>query len=409
MKLLVLGAGAVGKHIVRTAVAMPAFNTITVADRMEQRAAAVAAAVGGTAIAVDAADHAGLVAVMEQADLVVSAIGPATRFGVSTLRAAIAARRTFIDITDDPQPTLDMLKLDADAKAAGITAIIGTGASPGIANMLAVTAGRELDRVDRLLTGWGSAGKEEPDDDELGDAASAALQHWVEQCSGLIPALVDGRITQVKPLQPITVDYPGLGPVTGRTVGHPEPVTLARRFPELRHAANVMNFSDFVFDSLEAAANAVNAGASPAEGARILAARFGEGATLTESLSVLARLAFQGLRDGVSQPTWLPPVWALAEGEKNGRPARVGAALRGLVPGGTGPMTGIPCAVIASIVASGNARPGAGVHTVDTAIDPDGFFAELAPFLRNAEGKPVDHSIDLRWADEDQNAPMAAE
>ncbi len=71
-------------------------------------------------------------------------------------------------------------------------------------------------------------------------------------------------------------------------------------------------------------------------------------------------------------------------------------------------MTGIPSKVIASIVASGHAPPGAGVHTVDTAIDPDRFFAELAPFLRNAEGRPVDDPVELRWTEEHQQTPMAA-
>ncbi|NGQ92900.1 saccharopine dehydrogenase [Rhodobacter sp. HX-7-19] len=395
MKLLVLGAGVVGKHIARTAADMPVFGGITVADRLPGRAANLAAEVGGTGVAVDATDQAALVTLMEQADLVVSAIGPATRFGVSTLRAAIRARRTFVDITDDPHPTLDMLKLDAEARAAGVTAIIGTGASPGVSNLLAVAAGRALDRVDRLLTGWGSGGEESGDDDEPGDGANAALQHWVEQCSGAIPALVDGRIADVPPLRRVVVDYPGLGPVTGRTVGHPEPVTLARRFPELREAFNVMNFSDFVFDGLEAAAAAVNAGASPAEGARILAARFGEDASLADRFGALARLAFQGMRDALAPKLWLPPLWALAEGERDGRPARIGASLNGYVPGGTGRMTGVPCALIAGLLATGAANPGPGVHSVETAVDPDRFFAALAPYLRDSEGRVVTDPVAL--------------
>lgn len=391
MKLLVLGAGIVGSHIVQTAAAMPVFSAITVADRVKHRADEVAARFGATAVTVDAADPASLADPMRAADLVISAIGPATRFGVSTLRAAIQARRNFIDITDDPHPTLEMLNLDAEARAAGVTAIIGAGASPGISNMLAVAAGRELDRVGTLLTGWGSGGRE-LDDDAMDDGANAALQHWVEQCSGTIPALVDGRIAEVLPLQPLVVDYPGIGRVTGRTVGHPEPVTLARRFPELRHAANVMDFSDFVFDSLQAAATAVNAGASHAEGARLLVERFGMAAS-DGSFAVLARLALQGLRDAVAPKAWLPPLWALAEGERDGRPARVGAALAGHVPGGMGPMTGVPATVVAMLLASGAIAAPPGVHTLETGVDPDRFFAALQPFLRDEDGHPVPHAI----------------
>lgn len=407
MKLLILGAGVVGKHIARTAAGMPAFRSVTVADRLHDRAAAVAAGIGGTAITIDAADQSSLVATMEQADIVVSAIGPATRFGVSTLRAAITARRTFIDITDDPAPTLEMLTLDAEAKAAGVTAVIGTGASPGIANMLAVAAGSRLDRVDRILTGWGSSDADEADD-ELGDGGNAALQHWVEQCSGMIPALVDGHITNVMPLQPVVVDFPGIGLVTGRNVGHPEPVTLSRRFTELRHASNVMNFPDFVYEGLEAAANAVNAGASHAEGARVLAAHLDTGSGILAALSGLARFALHRLDEAITPKLWLPPIWALAEGEKNGRPVRIGARLTGFVPGGTGPMTAVPSTVIAAMLASGQARPGAGVHSVDTAIDPDVFFGALAPFLRDAQGRLIDGPIELTSAEIPASTPIAA-
>lgn len=61
----------------------------------------------------------------------------------------------------------------------------------------------------------------------------------------------------------------------------------------------------------------------------------------------------------------------------------------GHVPGGTSPMTAIPCAVMAELVASGQCDPGPGVHSVDTAIDPDRFFAALGPYLLDPAGKPT--------------------
>jgi len=395
MKLLVLGAGVVGKSIAQSAAAMPIFHSITVADYNLNRAQEVARLIGAQSIQVDASEHSSLVEAMKQADMVISAIGPATRFGVSTLRAAIEARRTYIDITDDPVPTLEMLKLDAEAKSAGVIAIIGTGASPGIANLLAVAAGRELDQVNRLLTGWGSGGDEGIEDDaSLTQGTNAALQHWVEQCSGKIPTLIDGKIDFVESLQPMTVDFPGIGSVQGRTVGHPEPVTLKRRFPELKDAANVMNFSDFVFEGLQSAAKVVNQGGSAADGAKALAKYFGEGADLGSSASIFARTTIEDLVSKVTSKLWLPPLWALAEGKKNGHIVKVGAQLSGYIPGGTGPMTGIPCAVIASIIGSG-LSPIPGVHSVETAVDPDRFFATLCPFLRDEKGRSVENPIVL--------------
>ena len=56
------------------------------------------------------------------------------------LRAAIRAGCHYVDVCDDWEPTLEMLALDTEARAAGVTAVIGLGASPGITNLLAVQA-----------------------------------------------------------------------------------------------------------------------------------------------------------------------------------------------------------------------------------------------------------------------------
>jgi len=47
-----------------------------------------------------------------------------------------------------------MIKLDANAKSAGVSATIGLGASPGLTNLMALIAIRELDEVTTVYTGW---------------------------------------------------------------------------------------------------------------------------------------------------------------------------------------------------------------------------------------------------------------
>lgn len=386
MKLLVIGAGTVGRHIVRTAAGLPPFTEILVADRDAERAAEVASSVGGSSLELDAGDHASLVTAMRSADVVASAIGPSTRFGMPTLRAAIEAGRPYAEIGDDPRPTLAMLGLDAEARAAGMTAILGLGASPGIANMLAVQAGARLGRVDRMLTGWGSGGAQDDEDDPLDGEVSAALEHWVEQAAGTIPILKDGEIVEGKPLAEIMVDYPGIGRVTTRTIGHPEPVTLKRRFPELRDALNVMDFPSYVFACLEKAAKLVDEGRSPREGAELLNKLFGNEPGDTLLSRKVVSYAWLEAQDRLTGKLWLPPLWALAEGAIEGRPARAAASLAGHIPGGTGPMTGIPAAVTIAMLASREVECGPGVHTMETAVTPDAFFARLAPFLVGPDG-----------------------
>lgn len=387
MKLLVIGAGTVGRHLARTAADIPPFTEIQVADRQHERAANVASSIGGSPVQLDAADHALLVSAMRSADVVASAIGPSTRFGMPTLRAAIEAGRPYAEIGDDPRPTLAMLGLDAEARAAGVTAVLGLGASPGIANMLAVEAGSRLDRVDRILTGWGSAGEQEDEDDSwMGGEVTAALEHWVEQAAGTVPILKDGRIVEGKPLAEVTVDYPGIGRVRTRTIGHPEPVTLQRRFPELRDALNVMDFPSYIFASLERAARMVDDGASPKQGAEFLIKLLRDEPDDALLSRKAASYAWYEARDRLSGKRWLPPLWALAEGMMNGGPARVAASLTGQIPGGMGPMTGVPAAVTLAMLAAGKVECGPGVHTIETAVTPDAFFARLAHFLIDADG-----------------------
>ena len=85
-------------------------------------------------------------------------------------------------------PPWNMLDFDEQARAAGITAIVGMGASPGISNMLCVKAMKRLDETSELITGWNAAsafqGELEGSVDK-GDA-SAAMEHLVHECSGTV-------------------------------------------------------------------------------------------------------------------------------------------------------------------------------------------------------------------------------
>ena len=51
-----------------------------------------------------------------------------------------------------------MLELDGQAREAGVPAVVGIGASPGVSNLPAATAASELDGVDEVITGWGFGG-----------------------------------------------------------------------------------------------------------------------------------------------------------------------------------------------------------------------------------------------------------
>ena len=110
MKVLALGcAGGMGSVAVHAAKDYEAVNEIVIADLNEKSAMALAEQIGdkAQAIRLDVTDSEALGAAIENADVVVNSVGPYYRFGVPVLKAAIAAKRHYVDICDDWRPTLE--------------------------------------------------------------------------------------------------------------------------------------------------------------------------------------------------------------------------------------------------------------------------------------------------------------
>ncbi|WP_280180242.1 saccharopine dehydrogenase family protein [Nocardia farcinica] len=376
MRVLVLGAaGEVGRAAARVLAADAAVDRLVVADLAADRARAVAAELGekATAQPIDVTDHAALVALMRDADIVANTVGPFFRFGPGVLRAAIEAGCDYVDVCDDPEPTQTMLDMHAEAEAAGITAVLGVGASPGLANLLAARCIAGLDRVDTVLTGWNLA-MAQPQTRSW--QPSAAVVHGIEQVSNTIPVIRGGRQVRERPLRATVVDYPGIGRGTGWTFGHPEPVTLARTYPTITESVNLALAPRHVVAALQLLGRGVTHGILSRDRAASVAA-LAERLLPTESVGLLA----------ASQ---LPPLFALASGEHGGAEATVACAL-GQVPGLTmAEVTGIPLAVGALLRA---ARPG--VHPPEAVFTPERFFGRLAP---HCIGAPAPESLAVTTA-----------
>ncbi|WP_280448136.1 saccharopine dehydrogenase NADP-binding domain-containing protein, partial [Nocardia cyriacigeorgica] len=126
------GAGEVGRAAVRVLAGAPGVERLVVADLSGGRAREVVAELGDHCVAraIDVTDHADLVAAIRDCDIVVNTVGPYFRFGPGVLRAAIETERDYVDVCDDPVPTMAMLEMNADAESAGITAVLGVGGRP---------------------------------------------------------------------------------------------------------------------------------------------------------------------------------------------------------------------------------------------------------------------------------------
>ena len=386
MRVVALGgAGDMGRYVVRTAVKYDFVDEIVVADLELAAAERVAGRTGSKAraVAVDAADPAGLRDLLRGADVVLNTVGPFYRFGVPILEAAIDAGCHYLDICDDWEPTLAMLELDSRARNAGVTAIVGVGASPGVSNLLAAKAISRLDAVEEVITGWGLSGTDTESEEDTGGEEgetrgseahqpSAAIVHWMHQCSGTIRVRRSGRFEDVKPVQEMLIDYPGIGVGTAWSVGHPEAVTLPLTYTEIQNSTNVMVGPRFLIEAVRALGAAIDTGDLSVEEAAI---------QMAGPVPPELREAEASERGGVR----LPPLFALARGRRGGESVDVGALVLGMPAGGMGGATGVPLAVGLSLFAQGRLEK-RGVFAPEGIIDPDADFDALAPLCSPAFG-----------------------
>lgn len=363
--LFVGGAGDMGRVGVSAIAADPAVDAVVVADRNFEGAREVSESVGAkaNAIGLDITDRASLEAALADVDIVLNTVGPFYRFGRPVLEAAIRTGTNYVDIMDDWEPTADLLELDDQAKQAGVIAVLGAGASPGVSNVLAAAAAARLDEVHVLHTVWrAGAGIPRPPAPGEDIQPAAAIEHWLHNLAVDAPVWRDGRRQYVQPLEALSVTYPGFGSLPVWLCGHPEPLTLPRTYPGLRECYNLMTSRPGLMDVAETIADKIRAGALTLEDG---------------SVELLRSPGRRGPEAGAFPD--VPGIFALAEGIANGVPTRVAAWTPVLPTGSMGESTSIPLAIVAGMIARGEiAHPG--VMAPESIIDPHRFFERLAAF-----------------------------
>lgn len=237
MKILAVGgAGHIGSCGVRQLRSKAPDAEIVIADYDPEKAGKLAAEVGGrtTAVRADAGDIGALAGIMRTADVVINTCGPFYRYGESVLKAAIEAGRNIVDICDDADATEKMLKLDAEAKRAGICAVVGLGATPGITNVMARAGADQCDRVDEVDTAWAWSAL----DPKM--TGSAIVDHVFHAITGEVATYRDGGWRRIPAWEcKKTFDFMDpVGKFEVAQVGHPEPVTIPRYLKGVRSVTN---------------------------------------------------------------------------------------------------------------------------------------------------------------------------
>jgi len=145
------GAGAMGRVTARALSEYDDIDLVTVADYNEARAQEVVASLKSSRVRarqIDVTNEEQLRQLIRGADVVLSAVDYA--FNLSILQACIAEKVHYADLGGLFHMTRKLMSLHAEVEAAGITAIMGMGGTPGITNILARAAADKLDRVESM-------------------------------------------------------------------------------------------------------------------------------------------------------------------------------------------------------------------------------------------------------------------
>ena len=149
MRIAVIGAGAMGRWAVTALGASADVDEVVVGDVDKARARAVAAAHGGPkarAVVVDARDRASVTAAVAGCDALVNATQHF--WNLEVMHAAAAAGVHYTDMGGLFHVTRQQVELDAEFRAAGVTAVIAMGGAPGVTNVLARYGAERLDTVE---------------------------------------------------------------------------------------------------------------------------------------------------------------------------------------------------------------------------------------------------------------------
>jgi len=267
MKVLIVGAGGQGAPCASILARGGGVSSIVLGDIDLDLANQVKERIGSdkiTTIELDAGSIGEIERAAQGVDVVINLT--LIRFNRNVMRAALNSGAHYVD-TALGEPVWDQfvagepIFLDREFTEAGLTALVGCGASPGITNVLARYASDKLDRVDKIRIRLGER--------ELGEtkAVSGWDPGWAPEIAltdyaSPLPVFEDGRCVEYPPFSgveeyefpdpigPVVIAHhcheeaPLLGCFLGKGLGYCEfeyPVDPIGKVPEgyVRHGGSV--------------------------------------------------------------------------------------------------------------------------------------------------------------------------
>ena len=241
-KVTVLGGcGAVGSVAAGILASSDLFSDIVVADINIQEANKLVKEIGkGNVFAVqfDAHSNESIKNAIDGSSVVLNCVGPFYEFGPPILKAVISCRINYVDICDDFDATEKLLAMDEEAKRAGVSALVGMGSSPGLANVLVrFCAESMLDEVE-VVDIYHAHGGEDVE-------GAAVVKHRIHSMEMGIPMFLDGKFTTVKLFDESgralegEADFEDVGRYNVYAYPHPETITLPRFLKGVKRVTNL--------------------------------------------------------------------------------------------------------------------------------------------------------------------------
>ncbi len=228
-RVIVLGGcGIVGIQAVKALVATNDFDEIVIGDINLEKANKYIEEIRDPRLSsymVDLTDSKMIEEAIEAADIVLNCSGPFYKLGPIILKTVIDSKIDYVDVCDDLDATKKLLDMHEEAKTADISALIGMGSSPGVANLLAkFCANHMLDEVESIdiLHTHGGEPSEGP----------AVVAHRIHSMTSPIPVFLEGKYTTVNYFEEDgvalreEVDFHQIGKYTCYPYPHPETITL---------------------------------------------------------------------------------------------------------------------------------------------------------------------------------------
>jgi len=170
MHVVILGgAGLMGSGTVRDLVSdlSGGFDSLTVADVTLERAKELCEALGDGRLipaAVDVADSASLMPLLENKSLCINAVPTMAGFQMAIFDACLSARVPYIDYGGLGVYTVKQKARHEDWCKADMTAVLSCGADPGMSNLICKAVAEQLDTIDKINLYWAATviGPENP-------------------------------------------------------------------------------------------------------------------------------------------------------------------------------------------------------------------------------------------------------